>query len=105
MTDEQGAARDRALEAELAELRTKHKELETRKIRTEEKISSLTDRLAELEKRAKAEFGTADPEELQRILEEKRKENERLVEEYRKHVQDIRNGLDEVERTFGNGEG
>lgn len=103
MSDEQGAARDRALEAELAELRTKHKALETKKIRTEEKISSLTDRLAELEKRAEAEFGTADPEKLQTILEEKRKENERLVEEYHKHVEAVRNGLDDVERRFENG--
>lgn len=98
---DQGTMRDKALEAELAELRDKHKILETKKIRTEEKISSLTGRLKELEQRAEEEFGTADPEELAKILEEKRKENERLVQEYREHIQMINDGLDAVEREFG----
>ncbi|WP_018124200.1 hypothetical protein [Desulfovibrio oxyclinae] len=105
MTADDKARRDQALEQELAELREQHKALETKKIRTEEKISSLTERLKDLEKRATEEFGTADPEELQRILDEKRKENERVVAEYRKHVDGIRKGLEEVEQRFGGGEG
>lgn len=97
-----GAAdRDARLEQELNALRNRYESLKERKVRTEQDIANLSRQLEELEQRALAEYGTADPKELQALLESKRQENERVVAEYRNHVQEVQQALAEVEQGFG----
>ncbi|MCM0753913.1 hypothetical protein M7784_01455 [Desulfovibrio aminophilus] len=88
---------DQALEAELEALRRRYEGLKEQKVRLEQDQAHLAGRITELEDAARAEFGTADPAELERLLEERRAENRRLVEEYRKHLQGIQENLSTIE--------
>jgi flagellar motility protein MotE (MotC chaperone) len=85
------------LEQELALLKEQHKWLHDKKIRTEQELASTTTQLAALEEEAKAQYGTSDPQELAKLLEEKKAENARLVNEYREHIMSIKEGLDNLE--------
>lgn len=91
---------DARLEAELNQLRKDYERLRDLKVGTERDIDNLSDQLDDLKTQAREAYGTDDPDELTRMLEEKREENRRLVEEYRNHLQDIRKGLDQA---AGNG--
>ena len=91
---------DAKLERELAGLKGEYDRLRDAKVRTEQDLTHLQNQLAELEAKAMAEYGTADPAELLRLLEEKRAENARLVAEYREHVAAVRRELEAVERDF-----
>lgn len=93
-------SRDTALEQELQGLRQHYETLRERKVRVEQDIVNLTAQLDDLKARAEAEYQTSDPEELQKLLEEKRKENERLVAEYRQHINELQQGLQSVEEAF-----
>lgn len=95
-----GTTRDVQLERELAELRQDYERLREQRVRTEQDITHLTGQLEGLKAQALAEYGTSDPEELQLLLDEKRKENERLVATYRKHVQQIQADLSAVENSL-----
>ncbi|MBG0778161.1 MAG: hypothetical protein H0S85_17180 [Desulfovibrionaceae bacterium] len=88
---------DAALERELAGLRDEYDRLRETKVRAEENLASLERQLADLEARAVEEYGTADPEALETLLAERRAENARLVDEYRKHIAAVRQGLDELD--------
>lgn len=88
---------DAALERELKGLKGEYERLREDKIRTEQQLDYLTQELAKLEERARAEYGTADPEELARLLADKRAENAKLVEDYRAHVQAIQAELAQLE--------
>ncbi len=92
---------DQALERELAGLKKEYERLKEQKFRTEENLASLERQLQELEAQAEEEFGTADPVELERLLQEKRAENARLVAEYRGHIQEINSGLSSIEQEEG----
>jgi len=94
-----GTSRDVQLERELAQLRQDYERLREQRVRTEQDIAHLTEQLDALKAQAQAEYGTSDPEELQGLLEEKRVENERLVAQYREHVQQIQADLDAVENS------
>ncbi|WP_319777545.1 hypothetical protein [Maridesulfovibrio sp.] len=85
------------LEQELNLLKEQHKWLHDKKIRTEQELASTTRQLEALEEEAKAQYGTSDPQELAKLLEEKKAENARLVTEYRKHIMFIKEGLDNLE--------
>lgn len=91
---------DAALERELAGLKAEYERLRDEKVRAEQDLANLKNQLAELEQRAKAEYGMADPEGLEKLLAEQRAENERLVAEYREHIQGVKEGLDAVEKSF-----
>ena len=93
-------AADTRLERELAGLRGEYERLRDDKVRTEQDLSHLQNQLAELEARAQAEYGTADPEALLRLLEEKRQDNARLVAAYRDHIAAVRRDLETVEKDF-----
>jgi len=95
-----GGNRDAALEQELQGLRRQYEALRDRKVRVEQDIVNLTAQLDELKARAEAEYQTSDPDELHSLLEEKRKENERVVEEYRRHINELQQGLQAVEQAF-----
>ncbi|MFH1914041.1 MAG: hypothetical protein ABIK45_07190 [Pseudomonadota bacterium] len=92
-----GTTRDAHLERELAELRQDYERLREQRVRTEQDIARFTEQLDTLKAQAQADYGTSDPEELQRLLDEKRKENERVVKKYREHVQQIQADLAAVE--------
>jgi hypothetical protein len=91
---------DARLERELAGLKAEYERLRDDKVRTEQDLSHLQNQLAELEAKAQAEYGTADPEALKQLLAQKREDNARLVAEYREHIAAVRQDLETVEREF-----
>ncbi len=92
-----GTTQDSQLEQELNGLRRQYEQLRDQKVRTEQDIANLSSQLEGLKAQAKAEYGTDNPEELQALLNQKRQENERVVSEYREHVQKIQSDLAAVE--------
>lgn len=92
-----GTNQDAQLEQELNALRHQYEQLRDQKVRTEQQVADLTGRLEALKAQAETEYGTSDPKELQALLQGKRKENEKVVSEYRKHIQQIQAGLADVE--------
>ena len=91
---------DDRLERELAGLKSEYERLRDDKVRAEQDLSHLEHQLRALEEAAVAAYGTADPEELKRLLERKRAENARLVGEYRQHIEDVKKDLEKVEQDF-----
>ncbi len=96
---------DAQLEQELKGLKSRYEALREDQVRTEQDLKNLTGQLEGLKARAKAEYGTDDPAELARILEDRRAENQRLVDEYRKHLAAVEADLKKIEAQTGNGEG
>ena len=89
---------DATLERELAGLKADFEKLREEKVRAEQTLSHLESQLRELEEKALAEYGTADPVALERLLADMRAENARLVAEYRTHIQGIRSSLEALEK-------
>lgn len=94
-----GTTRDSQVEQELNDLRRQYEQLKEQRVRTEQDMANLTSQLESLKAQAKAEYGTDNPEELQALLEEKRQQNERVVAEYREHIQQVQRDLAAVENT------
>lgn len=92
-----GNNQDMQLEQELASLRNQYEQLRDQKVRTEQQVADLSSRLDALKEQAQVEYGTSDPAELQALLQEKRRENEKVVAEYSQHVQKIQADLAAVE--------
>ena len=88
-----GADPDALLERELAGLRARYETLREEKVRAEQDLANIRQQLGELAARAREEYGTDDPERLAAMLEEKRRENARLVAEYREHLAAVQEGL------------
>jgi len=86
------------LEQELAQLKQQYERLREDKVRTEQNLDNIGRQLADLEEQAVKDYGTADPQELSRLLEEKRAENARLVADYRAHITSIMEGLQKLEQ-------
>ena len=95
-----GTSKDSQLEQELKDLQKQYEQLRDKKVRTEQDVANLSTRLEELKSSAQAEYGTSDPEELQALLEKKREQNEKVVSEYREHIQQIQADLADVENTI-----
>jgi hypothetical protein len=93
--------RDQAVQEKLEILKKDYKELDTRKITTEANILNLEKELQRLREHAQKNYGTSDLEELTRLLEERRQENERLVAAYEEHIQSIKARLGEIDRQPG----
>jgi hypothetical protein len=91
------SARDQAVQERLQELRKHHQSLHERKIATEQDRKNLEQRLQELRTQAEREYGTSDIDQLHRLLEERRQENERMVREYQQHIDDIQKRLIEID--------
>ncbi len=90
--------RDQAVQEKLEVLKKDYRELDTRKIQTETNIRTLEDDLQRLRDQAQKNYGTSDLDELQRLLEERRRENEGLVAAYEEHIQGIKDRLAEIDR-------
>jgi hypothetical protein len=91
---------DAGLERELAGLKAAYERLRDDKVRAEQDLSHLQNQLRELEATATAAYGTAEPEELTRLLAAKRAENAALVAAYREHINAVQHDLEQVERDF-----
>lgn len=91
--------RDKAVQEKLETLKGDYKELETKKIQTETNIKTLEAELERLRKQAQENYGTSDLEELKKLLEKRRKENETMVAEYDQHIQGIKERLAEIENS------
>lgn len=89
---------ENGLERELAQLKQQYERLREDKVRTEQNLDNIGRQLADLEAQAVQQYGTADPQELTSLLEEKRAENARLVAEYRTHISSIMEGLQKLEQ-------
>ncbi len=96
--------RDTAVQETLETLKKEYKDLDTLKIRTDQDIANLQKQLEELESRAEAEYGTSDLAELEKILEERRQENERRVQEYEQHIQEVKDSLAQIDAASEAGE-
>ncbi|NMC49365.1 MAG: hypothetical protein GYA47_08060 [Desulfovibrio sp.] len=94
-------ASDADLEKELAGLKAEYDRLRDEKVRAEQDLAHLAAQLDELEKKALADYGTADPEKLAGLLDAKRRENAALVAGYREHIRGVRQELDAIDRDFG----
>jgi chromosome segregation ATPase len=92
-----GSPQDKAVQEKLESLKGDYKELETKKIQTETNIKTLEAELKKLRKQAQESFGTSDLEELKKLLEKRRQENETLVAEYEQHIRGIKERLAEIE--------
>jgi hypothetical protein len=96
-TAEAISPRDQAVQEKLEILKKDYRELDTRKITTEANITNLEEELERLREQAQKNYSTSDLEELKRLLEERRQENERLVAEYEVHIQGIKDRLAEID--------
>ncbi len=85
--------RDKAVQEKLEGLKKEYRELDTRRIQTETNIKNLEKELQRLREQAEKNYGSSDLEELKRLLEERRRENERLVHEYEEHIRGIKDRL------------
>lgn len=90
--------RDAALQHKLQKLKEAYEGLREAKVRAEANLASLEEQLGRLESQAREQFGTADPLELERLLADKRAENERLAADYEAHLAELRQRLEAVER-------
>jgi bacterioferritin (cytochrome b1) len=93
--------RDRAVQEKLEILKKDYRDLDTRKIQTETHIKNLEEELQRLREQAQNNYGTSDLEELTRLLEARRRENERLVADYEEHIQGIKDRLADIDRQPG----
>lgn len=95
------ASADQALEQELNGLKQEFARLQTEKAKTEANLETAAEQLKRLQDQAQREYGTADLAELEAELASRRETNARLVEDYRAHIQAVRNELAEVEQASG----
>ncbi len=89
--------RDQQVQERLQALREEYGKLHEKKIATERDRQNFEDRLRELREQAMREYGTSEVEELRRLLEERRAENDRMVEDYQGHIRGIQERLAEIE--------
>ncbi|MGC8719883.1 MAG: hypothetical protein ACP5TY_07730 [Thermodesulforhabdaceae bacterium] len=87
---------DEEIIKELEALKAEYARLDKKRIETATQLKSREDQLKELKEKALKEYGTNDVNELKKLLEEWRAENERKVAEYRQHIEHIKKGLAEL---------
>lgn len=98
------STRDAAVQRQLETLKQEYAALHTQKITTEANIRNLEENLARLRATAEKEYGTSDLEQLQKILEDRRRENETRVEQYEQHIREIKENLTAMEAPPTGGE-
>jgi hypothetical protein len=88
---------DRTVEQQdIEQLRRRHADLHVKKIQAETKKRESENRLTELKKQARDQYGTDDLEELKKKLEAIKADNERMRAEYQDHLDRIERELDHV---------
>jgi hypothetical protein len=81
-------------------LRKRHTELDRKRAAAEANLKTATDNLEALKREARESYGTDDLDALRAKLEEMKKENERKRAEYQKHLDEIENGLNELDKQY-----
>lgn len=94
---------DKKIQEALEALRKEYEGLHKKKIETDTTLQNLKDQLEELKKRAEAQYGTSDVEELKTMLAQWREENRRKVAEYEAHIHSIKEALDNIEASADSG--
>lgn len=97
--------RDLQVQQTLEKLRDEYSKLHEQKIATDRDRKNLEEQLRELRSKAEREYGTSDVDQLRTLLEQRRQENERMVEEYRQHVDGIKDQLEQIEKADGRAPG
>lgn len=88
---------DSILREELEKLKSEYERLRERRMRAEAELQTLNERLEELKKKAQETYGTSDLNELKVLLDSWRSENEKTVQAYREHIEEIKSGLQKLE--------
>lgn len=91
--------RDAEVQQKLDQLKGEFNKLNELRIATDRDKKNLEVQLETLREKAMREYGTSDVEELRNLLEQRRMENERMVEEYREHISRIKNDLQEIDKS------
>ncbi len=91
--------RDEEVQQKLDQLKGEFNKLNEQRIATDRDKKNLEVQLEALREKAMREYGTSDVEELRNLLEQRRRENKRMVEEYREHISRIKNDLQEIEKS------
>lgn len=94
---------DRRIQEALEALRKEYDGLHKKKIETDTTLQNLREQLEELKKRAEAEYGTSDVEELKAMLAQWREENARKVADYEAHIRSIKEALENIEASAESG--
>jgi phage shock protein A len=81
-------------------LKARFEDLKSKKITAEANLKNANATLEELRREARTQFGTDDLDELRQKLSEMEAENERLRSEYEMHLDQIEQGLAEVESQY-----
>jgi muconolactone delta-isomerase len=97
-TVEKASARDLDVQQRLETLRKEYGELNEQRIATERDKKNLEDQLSMLREKAQREYGTSDVEELRKLLEQRRSENEKMVADYQNHISGIKEELEKIEK-------
>ena len=84
----------------IEQLQERHATFNKQQIRVQAQLEEAQKRLAELNQRAKAEFGPDDVEQLREKLETMKRENEQKRAEYQSSLDQIDAKLKEVETEF-----
>ena len=90
---------------DIEDLRKRHMQLVQKKAGAEANLKNANERLDELRKQAREQFGTDDPEQLKAKLEAMKQENERKRAEYQQHLEGIEAALTDVEQRFDQSRG
>lgn len=96
--DDPGTKKDQEAQKKLQELKTEYNTLNEQRIATDRDKKNLETQLKDLKDKAQREYGTSDVEELRRLLEERRRENERMVNDYETHINNIKFELEKIEK-------
>lgn len=87
---------EEALRVELEALQKEAQKLNEDRIRAETEIKRASEEMEKLEADLRAEFGTSDLAEVERLLKEREEENSRKVDEYRAEIEAARHQLAKV---------
>ncbi len=93
------STQDAEVQQKLEQLKGEYSRLNEQRIATDRDKKNLEEQLRVLRDKALRDYGTSDIEDLRKLLEERRRENEQMVEEYRAHIMKIKEDLQEIEET------
>ncbi len=95
------ADRDRTVQLKLEQLKEEYGKLHELKIATAQNKKNLEAQLEVLRQKAEKEYGTSDVNQLRELLEQRRRDNERMVREYEEHIVSIKEKLESIEKEKG----
>lgn len=91
---------EEALRAELESLQREAQKINEDRIRAETEIQRAKEEMKKLEEDLQKEFGTSDPEAVERMIRQREEENSRKVDDYRAEIESARKALSRVTETL-----